>query len=395
MFSGRFYDFIKHVSVVKTMVMSRNNWICSGIVNKKGDIVLKTIIITPYWKNSNGGGVKTYITNLAKELKKKHDTSVIFMEGYDDENYHIPYNKNLFPIKSFFLLLRIKPNAIYSQGTWYCLLPGVLYKILHPNVKLIHTFHTEPSSKINYWKILFFQSMLNKCDYITFVSKSLMMKNESILKLHFSNPVITYAGVPPAKECSIRDIEEFKRKYNVKEESFVLLAIGLTALQHKADGAKLLIMAVKELVFKQKDICLVLTREGLYSNELKEFCKKANLESNVIFTGTVDDPSIPLHLCDLYVHTPLGEGGVSIALLEAMAFGKPIIATAVGGIPEAIEDGVNGLLVKPDYIQIAEKIEYLMENKEKGKILGDNAKRTAQEKFSWSSAAEIFVSMSH
>jgi len=221
-----------------------------------------------------------------------------------------------------------------------------------------------------------------------------MVKNQEMLGLNFSNAVVTHAGVPKAKECFYLEIEEFEKKYGIQKETIVLLSVGLTALKHKADGAKLLIKAIKELRSKYKDIRLILTREGLYSNDLKCFSSSESVLDNVIFTGTIDNPSIPLQLCDLYVHTPLGEGGVSISLLEAMAFGKPIVATSVGGIPEAIEDGVNGLLVQPDYIQIAEKIEYLLENKEIAKMLGDNAKLTALEKFSWESVANKFIQMS-
>ncbi|WP_407356696.1 glycosyltransferase family 4 protein [Methanolobus sp. WCC5] len=357
---------------------------------------MKAVMITTYWKNSNGGGVKSYVTNLVSALDCKNDLSinVIFREGDDVENYHVVGNKLFFTIKSLFILSKIKPNVIYSQGTWYCLLAGIFYKVSHSNIKLIHTFHTEPSSKLVYWKKLFFQNMLNQCDYTTFVSKSLMEKNKEMLGLKFSNAVVTHAGVPKAKECFHFEKEEFKREHCINKETIVLLSVGLTALKHKADGAKLLIKAIKELRSGYKDIRLILTREGLYSNDLKYFASIENVLDNVIFTGTIDNPLIPLQLCDLYVHTPLGEGGVSIALLEAMAFGKPIVATSVGGIPEAIDDGVNGLLVQPDYIQIAEKIEYLLKNKEIAKMLGHNAKSTAVDKFSWESIANKFMQMS-
>lgn len=362
----------------------------------KGDIILKAAMVTTYWKGSNGGGIRTYVTNLVDELKRTNNISinVIFREGYDEENYRIDGNKIFFSAKSILMLSKLKPAAIYSQGTWYCLLSGVIYKLLCPTTKLIHTFHTEPSSTLTYWKRTFFQILLNRCDYITFVSKSLINKNEELLGLQFPNAIITHAGVPMMKECSQTEIKEFRKKYGLNDKSIVLLAIGLTALRHKADGGKLLIKAVKELNFKNKNVFLFLTREGTYSNELKEYARTEYISENVIFTGTIENPFVALHVCDLYVHTPLGEGGVSIALLEAMASGKPIVATSVGGIPEAIEDGVNGLLVKPDYVQIAEKIEYLLENKDVARLLGENAKITAQEKFSWKAVADKFIEMS-
>ena len=170
----------------------------------------------------------------------------------------------------------------------------------------------------------------------------------------------------------------------------VLLAQAFTANKLKAEGAKLLIKSVKKLRDKYPNLILILTREGSYSNKLKEFAKNEGIEDNVIFTGDLENPYLPLVICDIYTHTPIGEG-LPLALLEAMSMRKPIIATSVGGIPEAIENGVNGILVEPDVDKIAEKIEYLLENREFAEELGRNAKKTAEATFTWEKAAEKFI----
>lgn len=357
---------------------------------------MKITIVSNYWKGSNGGGVKTYLTNLVNELEKRNiDVDVIFREGIDKNNYHTPGNKLLFSIRSFWTLSKTKPDAIFTQGTWYSLLSGVLYKFLNPKNKLIHTFHTEPERKLPYLGLVFFQFLLDQCDYVTFVSDNLRKINENLLGLRFKNGfIITHAGVNEPDSISNSDVEEFKVTYSVASDSIVLVAVGLTALKHKADGAKLLIKAIKLLRNKYHNIVLILTREGPFSRELKDLVVKESLNENIIFTGTVDNPAIPVKLCDIYTHTPLGEGGVSLALLEAMAMGKPIIATSVGGIPEAIEGGVNGLLVEPDHTKIAQKIEYLLENKELAIQLGNKAKDTTKEKFTWENTADIFLQLS-
>jgi glycosyltransferase involved in cell wall biosynthesis len=119
------------------------------------------------------------------------------------------------------------------------------------------------------------------------------------------------------------------------------------------------------------------------------------VSENIIFTGDIDDPNVPLQICDIYTHTPLGEGGVSLAVLEAMAIGKPIIATSVGGIPEIIEDGINGLIVQPEVDQIAQKIDYLLENKDLAAKLGENAQNKVKSKFNWRISADKFLSLSN
>ena len=70
------------------------------------------------------------------------------------------------------------------------------------------------------------------------------------------------------------------------------------------------------------------------------------------------------------------------AILEAMAEGKPVVATRVGGIPEAVVDKVTGLLIPPGDIQgLANAINKLLEDSNLAKRLGSNAKNRIKEKF--------------
>lgn len=357
---------------------------------------MKVVLISNYWKKSLGGGVKNYLINLVNELKQREELEVrvIFRKGKDPENYGLREGKGLFSLKAWFILKKIKPDVIYSQGSWYCLLPGVLYKALN-NIKLIHTFHTEPEpeDKLSFPERFFFQSLLDKCDWVTFVSKNLKKKVETIYGLNFKNSVITYAGVNCPVAVSNTEIETFRKEYKIPENSIVLLAIGLTALKHKAEGAKILIKAVSKLKTSFPETVLILTREGIYSEELKKLSREEKLQEAIIFTGTIEKPSVPLSLCNIYTHTPLGEGGVSLALLEAMAMGKPILATKAGGIPEAISDGVNGILVEPDVDAITEQLKYLLKHREIALSLGENAEKTAKERFSWGSSTDLFLKL--
>lgn len=101
---------------------------------------------------------------------------------------------------------------------------------------------------------------------------------------------------------------------------------------------------------------------------------------------------MPLSLCDIYTHITLGDG-LPIALLEAMAMAKPIVATPVAGIPEAIRDGENGILVPPEPAEIAGMIDYLIENPDLARRLGENAKRTVEERFTWQKSAAKFLTL--
>ena len=74
--------------------------------------------------------------------------------------------------------------------------------------------------------------------------------------------------------------------------------------------------------------------------------------------------------------------GMPVSVLEAMAYGKPVIATNVGGIPMTIEDGVSGLLIEPKSTQaIVDAIKYMLDNPDTTKQMGHNAYRTVKECF--------------
>jgi len=348
------------------------------------------VIITNYWKNSPGGGIKTYLVNLVDSLKMKDfDVRVIFREGNDPENCQVKISRFLFPMKAFLVLIKMKPEVIHSQGSWYSLLPGVVYKKIY-GCRLVSTFHTEPIKNLPIIFKAFFQYLLFQCDCVTFVSKGLKNKIIKIRGLRFGETAITYAGVK-SREVPENDIKKFCVKFNIKREFKILLGLGLTALKYKAEGAKILMRAVVKLKDKYPNILLILTREGFYSSDLREFAKDNRISDYVLFTGDVSDPFVPLSICDIYTHITLGEGGVSIALLEAMSMVKPIIATRVGGIPEAIKNGKNGILVEPNVDKIAEKIKYLLENKQLAEELGRNAKKTVEDYFTWDRSAQRFI----
>lgn len=351
---------------------------------------MKIVVITNYWRDSDGGGLKKYITNLVEELENRGlDIKVIYRLGYDNTRKKGNENKVLFLINSFFYLKKTRPMIIQSFGGWYCLLPAVIYKKFYP-CRLIGAFHTEPENKLPPAGKFLMQSLINECDCVTFGSKKLIQKMEEIEGLKFKRIEITPAGIRPIF-VNEQKIQEFKNTFKIKNDAIVFLALGLTALRHKAEGAKLLIKAISIVQKNYPTILLVLTRNGKYTNELKQFAESQGISENILFTGDIEDPNVALGIAQVYIHTPLGEGGVPQALLEAMIMGKPIIATSVGGIPEAIDNGVNGILVEPDFNKIAESIELLLGNADLAHDLGNNAKIKAIKNFSWEALAEKFI----
>jgi glycosyltransferase involved in cell wall biosynthesis len=125
-----------------------------------------------------------------------------------------------------------------------------------------------------------------------------------------------------------------------------------------------------------------IVRDERHRDELEKRARELGLSGRVRFTGFRLD--VPALLSEAAMSVlPSRSEGLSNAVLESMAAGVPVIATRVGGIPEAIEDGVSGLLVPPrDPGALARAMEVLLEHRELARRLGRDARRRVEERFS-------------
>lgn len=120
-------------------------------------------------------------------------------------------------------------------------------------------------------------------------------------------------------------------------------------------------------------------------DELKKETVRQNIDSYVTFKSNFSeqDRTKLLIMSDVFVLPSYAEG-LPISLLEAMAAGLPIISTSVGGIPEVITEGENGFLINPgDYMELANKIQELIEDPEIKKKMGKNNQEKIRAKYNW------------
>ena len=97
-----------------------------------------------------------------------------------------------------------------------------------------------------------------------------------------------------------------------------------------------LIMAMEKIIKHENETLLIILGDGFQKNQLKLLTQKYNLEKYIKFVGYHEHAQIPLWLnaCDLFVLPSINEG-FGVVLIEAAACGKPVVASNVGGIPEA------------------------------------------------------------
>jgi len=147
-------------------------------------------------------------------------------------------------------------------------------------------------------------------------------------------PVI-YNGIPTRHFISNALQDDAKKKH------VILLHIGRFAPQK---NHILLVEAFAMALKEYPAMRLWLVGDGLLRDQVETLVKEKGLERNVTFLGIREDVPKLLSEADVFL-LPSEWEGVPLTVLEAMAAGKPVIATAVGGVPELVKDGVSGILV--------------------------------------------------
>ncbi|WP_318731208.1 MULTISPECIES: glycosyltransferase family 4 protein [unclassified Roseofilum] len=146
------------------------------------------------------------------------------------------------------------------------------------------------------------------------------------------------------------------------------------------------------LILRDRRVQLHIVGQGILESELKEECKALGLEAQVKFLGVLSKEALAQEYatCDIFVLPAIVDRkgdteGLGIVMIEALAHGKPVVASDVGGIKDVIIDGVTGRLVpEKDPHQLAEVITDLLNCPEERQRLGCQGLKHIQTQFNWS-----------
>lgn len=180
---------------------------------------------------------------------------------------------------------------------------------------------------------------------------------------------------------------ELIKKYNLKSNDQIILFVGGLDRAHYFKGVDVLLRAVADLRLKIKDFKLLIVGDGDLRPIYEKLAKDLGIEERVIFVGEIASKELPdyYNLADIFVlpSTTMSEA-FGLVSLEAMACAKPIIVSDLPGPRTLVQENKNGLLVKPrDVGDLAEKIKFLLENKELAKEWGRVGRKIVEEKYLW------------
>lgn len=217
------------------------------------------------------------------------------------------------------------------------------------------------------------------CDKIIAVSES---QRQDIIKsgLVNSRKVITIENGVDIYKFSNNgfDISKKKQELGLDNRSIILGTVGIL-IERK--GQRYLIEAVSELIKEGFDVHLIIAGEGILRKDLDTLSDNLGLNGRIKLLGFREDIPQILSLMDIFVFPSLWEG-MSLALLEAMACGLPVISTEVHGAVDLIQDNKRGILVEKKDVQgLVRAIRYLISNRKHAKEMGQEAKELIRKNY--------------
>ncbi len=181
-----------------------------------------------------------------------------------------------------------------------------------------------------------------------------------------------------------------RKELRVDSETCLIGTLGrLTPVK----GIPYLLESASILLRQGANVRVLVVGDGSIRSELLVQARALGVSENVVFLGHREDTKALLEALDIFVLPSLSEG-IPMALLEAMAASRSIVASRVGGIPEIIEDGVEGFLVEPmDVDSLAERCRRLIESPDVAKKMGEQARKRVEQDFSASAMADRVASV--
>ena len=347
----------------------------------------------------SAGGVAEYVKELLSNLDKKIFENVLIVSNDYKMNsdilnkcqryYFVDMVRNINAVKDVKSILKVKnilqkenPDVVYLHSSKAGAI-GRIALLFDKKTKIIYNAHG--------W---YFNADIGKKKIIfQIIEKILAYKTDKIIAISNSE----YESALSKKICKSEklvlinngiDINRFeknneyrkstRKKYNIKNNEVLVGIVGRISKQKDPMAS---IKAAAKIIKKNINIHFMFVGNGDLENNIREYAKNEKIESNIIITGWVNDVEKYIPAFDIAL-LPSKWEGFGLAILEYMACKKPIIATKVGGIVDILDDDNAFFIDKGDYNGIVTKIEYILQNQKKIKIMVKNNYNRCKKVFS-------------
>jgi glycosyltransferase involved in cell wall biosynthesis len=360
-------------------------------------LILTNDEMLPFYSGSDGIGVQTVgrlypmnsLVRMIQSKKKKTllSNAALFVITY----FHELYGLLLLRLSASRLLRVEHPDLLHSHMALADIFVGRLRDSGIPAVTTIHGEHILRGQMpvhcmfkpLIFLKASLFQESILSMDRVVMVSYAELRASEEWIPIPPEKVRVIHNGVDLAR---IRDhiVSESK----ASESEFRLVFPGGAKW---SKGGDMLVSAIRRLRELIPNVHLYVAGNVSPDSQLRELVKKKGVEGFVTFTGFLHGDSYIslLKSSDVFV-LPSRREGFPLSILEAMACGKPIVATDSGGIREVMKDGINGIISSPDPDSLVSAVYELYSNEPLRRQIAKNNMRDVRE-FDWKSITGEYI----
>jgi glycosyltransferase involved in cell wall biosynthesis len=174
------------------------------------------------------------------------------------------------------------------------------------------------------------------------------------------------------------DPAEVRRRHGIPREKFVVGWFGRMTAVKRTDDLLTMLAGARE---RGIDALLLLVGDGVDRSRLELRAHELGLARSCLFVGYQEDVAPWYAICDAVVLTSASEG-TPVTIIEALAAGRPVVATRVGGVPDVVDEGETGFLVRPrDTHALAERLEILARDPERRAAMGELGRQRMVERY--------------
>jgi glycosyltransferase involved in cell wall biosynthesis len=258
-----------------------------------------------------------------------------------------------------------KPQLLHTQLAFADILGTLTAKILRlPTVSTLHTLDMSNKKGSSNWRLKLRWFILRHfTDQVIAVSEKTRLHHIQTAGLPAAKLITLYNGIELSHFASTGAEQRARTKQalNLPETGKIITTV---AVLREPKGIQFMLQALPAILQKIADAHYLIIGDGAYKTPLLEQVKTLGLQESVTFAGHRTDIPALLDCTDLFVLPTLVDA-LPTVLIETLAAEKPIVASNVGGIPEIVENGVNGLLVPPrEPLELAKACIKVLENRD-------------------------------
>ncbi len=336
------------------------------------------------------GGLEVFLLELSKGLDRKRFSPAVctlspggeLRPEFAKHNipvFDVPKHRGI-DISAAWRLARLcRSNDIkilhsHNFSTW---LYGVLSRVLGSGVRIVHTEHS-CVDKTKYRRLVAERALSYGTNALIAVSEAVGGFLRDKVKVKGRDFAVIPNGVDVAHFQRPVDILKKRKSLDIPPRHSV---IGIVARLAPVKNHAMLLNAFAEVKKKRPDTTLVIVGDGELRGNLEGLSRSLGL-TDVLFLGARRDIAELLRVMDAFILCSKSEGH-PVTLLEAMASGRAVVATAVGGVKEVIRHGQNGLMVESGDVRgLTDAVLSIIESPDFAHFLGSNAMKAVVEKYS-------------